>query len=171
MHVLVAVASKHGATQEIADAIGAGLHTRGIEATVAPIADVESLAGVDAVVLGSAVYAGRWMGQARHAVKKHSDELRERPVWLFSSGPTGDDDDADQVKEAFDGTAFVEQTGARSHTIFSGELDEAKLGFLERKMIHAVHAPTGDFRDWDAVDAFTADVAQQLVDLETSLEL
>lgn len=170
MHVLVAVASKHGATQEIADAIGAGLHTRGIEATVAPIADVESLAGVDAVVLGSAVYAGRWMGEARHAVKKLSDELRERPVWLFSSGPTGDDD-TEQTKDAFDGTDLVEKTGARGHTIFSGALDEAKLGFLERKMIHAVHAPTGDFRDWDAVDAFTVDVAQQLVDLETSLEL
>jgi hypothetical protein len=44
----------------------------------------------DAVVLGSAVYAGHWLKPARALADRCAAALRARPVWLFSSGPVGD---------------------------------------------------------------------------------
>lgn len=86
MKVLVATASRHGATDEIAAEIGGRLNDRGIDAEVVAVGDVTGLDGYDAVVLGSAVYMGRWLKEAREFVGAHGDQLRARPTWLFSSG-------------------------------------------------------------------------------------
>ena len=59
MRVLVTaepVASKHQATQEIAEAIAAGLAARGVNAEALPIEEVRGVDGYDAVVVGSAIY-------------------------------------------------------------------------------------------------------------------
>nr|WP_245234741.1 flavodoxin domain-containing protein [Streptomyces flavochromogenes] len=45
------------------------------------------LSGYDGVVLGGALYAGHWTGKARRCARRNAEELRQRPVWLFSSGP------------------------------------------------------------------------------------
>ena len=50
----------------------------------------------------------------------------------------------------------------RGHRVFAGKLDKSQLGFRERAMVRAVHAPEGDFRDWAAVDAFAAEIADAL---------
>ena len=89
MRVLVAAASRHESTQEIAEAIAATMTDRGIEAAAVPVEQVASLDGFDAVVLGSAVYMGRWLGEARRFARLHASELCRLPVWLFSSGPVG----------------------------------------------------------------------------------
>ena len=61
MRVLVSAASRHGATTEIAARIADGLGQAGIEAVVVEPDAVNSLEGFDGVVLGSGVYAGRWL--------------------------------------------------------------------------------------------------------------
>src|SRR5215211_4260149 len=109
--VLVAVASKHGATAEIADAIAEQLRR--------DAGDVKSLAGYDAVVLGSAVYAKRWRREARSFLRKHHDELAERPFWVFSSGYLGDHRDPDW-EEPHKIVDAVEKLGARDHVTFGG---------------------------------------------------
>ena len=55
MHVLVAVASRHGSTREIADAIAQELRMQGVDADVRHVEDVPDLNSYDAVVLGSAI--------------------------------------------------------------------------------------------------------------------
>jgi len=90
MNVLVTVASKHGATMQIAEAIGRALAKADIGAEVVAPDEVRSLKGYDAVILGSAVYAGRWLDEAKRFVEREAPALAERPVWLFSSGPIGD---------------------------------------------------------------------------------
>ncbi len=90
MTVLVAAASKYGATQEIAEAIGRVLAECGVGAEVMRVEDVGDVTGYEAVVLGSAVYMGSWLEPARRFVEEHGDELAALPTWLFSSGPTGD---------------------------------------------------------------------------------
>ena len=90
MRVLVTAASKHGATAEIAQAIGDQLIKSDIDAVVMPIGDVGAIEEYDAVVLGSAVYAGQWLPPAKDFVRAHAGEMATRPVWLFSSGPIGD---------------------------------------------------------------------------------
>jgi Flavodoxin domain len=91
MRVLVTAASKHGATEEIAKRIGAVLAAHGIEVEVKKLQDVSGLAGYEAFVLGSGIYLGRWLKEARRFVDVHAAELAQRPTWLFASGSiTGD---------------------------------------------------------------------------------
>ena len=90
MRVLVTAATKYGATGEIAQAIGAVLSERGLDTTVASPEQVQAIDDYDAVVLGSAVYAGHWLTPAKEFVDRCRDALAARPVWLFSSGPIGD---------------------------------------------------------------------------------
>ncbi len=161
MKVLVAYASKHDATAEIAEAIGRGLSDRGLGTTVSSVADVSGLEGFDAVVLGSAVYAGRWLEAARHFVDEHAAELAKRPTWLFSSGPIGDPprpsgDDAVRITE------IAQKTGASEHRLFSGRLDKSALGLGERAVVTAFRSPEGDFRDWPEIDSWAETIAGML---------
>ena len=80
MKVLVAAASKHGATQQIAEAIGEELTARELDVTVAHVEDVTSITEYDAVIAGSAIYFGKWMKPARQFVTRHTAELAARPV-------------------------------------------------------------------------------------------
>ena len=64
MKMLIAVSSKHGSTAEIAASIGQTVRETGIEVDVVDAGDVESVAPYNAVIVGSAVHMGRWMGPA-----------------------------------------------------------------------------------------------------------
>src|SRR6266511_3920341 len=90
MTVLVSAASKHGSTAEIATAVARVLQERGLAVDVRPVENVTLVDGYEAVVLGSAVYAGHWMESARRLAEVQAGALASRPVWLFSSGPVGD---------------------------------------------------------------------------------
>jgi menaquinone-dependent protoporphyrinogen oxidase len=89
MKVLVTAASKHGATAEIGAVIGRVLETQGLEVDVLAPDQVKKVETYDAVVLGSGVYAGHWLQPAKAFVERHEAALRERPLFLFSSGPVG----------------------------------------------------------------------------------
>src|SRR3954452_8630126 len=87
MKVLIAVASKHGSTREIATAITEELTSRNIDAVQQEAAEVKDLEGYNAVILGSAIYAGRWMSEATSFAERYHEALVHMPVWVFSSGP------------------------------------------------------------------------------------
>jgi menaquinone-dependent protoporphyrinogen oxidase len=161
MTVLVAVASRYEATREIAEAIGRRLGERGVRREVLSVGDVVGLEDYDAVVLGSAVYAGHWLTEARNFVDRHSQELRARPTWLFSSGPIGtpprpSDDEAVRIDE------ILAATSPREHRVFAGRLDKTNLTFAERALVFAFRAAEGDFRDWKAVAEWADTIADAL---------
>ena len=165
MRVLVAYASKHGATGGIASAIANRLNELGMAAHVTPVDLVTDLDDVTAVVLGSAVYAGSWRKEAVEFVHRHAESLAERPVWLFSSGPLGTQvqGEEEQPRQLPEIEGILEPV---EHRIFFGALDRTKLSFAERMIAKAVKAPEGDFRHWDEIrawaDAIAADLAIRL---------
>jgi menaquinone-dependent protoporphyrinogen oxidase len=161
MRVLIAAASRHEATTEIAQAIGRALTQAGIEVEVSSPTRVESLDGYDGVVLGSAVYMGRWQPSAVGFIEAHAEALRTRPVWLFSSGPIGSPDPKPEGDPA-EVSELAREIGAREHHIFTGRLDRGRLGFGERAIVAAVKAEYGDFRNWDEIAAWGAKIARQL---------
>lgn len=160
MNVLVAAASKYGATAEIAGAIGEELRSEGIDADVMRVEDVTSLDGFDAVVLGSAVYAGHWLGPAKDLVERHGEEWVRRPVWLFSSGPVGVPPKPEE--DPVDISVLSNATGARGHRVFAGRIDRSRLNFFEKAIVIALRAPEGDFRDWDAIREWAREIASEL---------
>lgn len=160
MRVLVAVASRHGSTAEIATKIGETLTSAGIDVDVRLPDEVASVLPYDGVVLGSGVYAGRWLASAKAFVDREADDLTSRPVWLFSSGPVGDP--AKPAPDPVDVDAVRKRTNALDHRVFAGKLDRQILGFGERAIVLAVHAAEGDFRSWEAVSDWAAGIAREL---------
>ena len=160
MKVLVTTASKHHSTLEIGQAVGRALAGDGIVADVLAAEEVDTIAGYDAVVVGSGVYAGNWLAPARDFIQRCLGQLRERPVWMFSSGPMGDPPlpagDPSGV------AALIELIHPRGHRVFAGRLDGADLGLGEKLIVKAVRAPFGDFRDWAAIEAWADEIAAEL---------
>lgn len=160
MKVLVTAASRHGATAEIAQAIGGVLSSAGIEADIRSPEEVTTVADYDGVVLGSGVYAGRRLAAAKDLVERESAALSAKPVWLFSSGPLGNPAKPDE--EPPDVAHLRECTRAIDHRIFPGKLDRRRLGFGEKTIVAVVHAPDGDFRPWGAVIEWASSIVQTM---------
>ena len=161
MTVLVAYASKHGATQGIAERISEKLHQTGKEAEARSVDAIRDPGSYEAFVIGSAIYYGSWMKEATDWVHRNQSVLANRPVWLFSSGPLGTEvkDAEQQPKEIAD---FQKLIKPRDHQIFFGSLDHNKLSFTERMVLKAVRAHEGDYRDWEAIDAWAESIARDL---------
>jgi menaquinone-dependent protoporphyrinogen oxidase len=160
--IVVAYASKHGATEGIARHIADRLTERGEPAEARSVSDIDSLDDPKAVVLGSAVYAGSWRKEAIEFVDAHAGELARTPVWLFSSGPLGDQvvDEEEQPRQLEE---IRERISPRAHQMFFGALDRSKLSFGERMIVKAVKAPDGDYRNWDDISSWTDGIAVALV--------
>ena len=151
MKLLVTYASKYGSTAEIAATIGKELRKRNYDLEVKSIDDVDSLVRYDGFVIGSALYAGGWMKPAAQFLQANQHLLAKHPVWLFSSGPTGQGD----PNEIMDGWIFPEDLEPVLETIepqdvilFHGNIDLDKLNFAEQMIIKSVKATVGDYRDW-----------------------
>jgi menaquinone-dependent protoporphyrinogen oxidase len=161
MTVLVAYASKHGSTQEIAERITEKLRQLGKVVEVKPLDAVEDPRSYEAFVIGSATYYGSWLKEATEWARRNQAILAKRPVWLFSSGPLGTNvtDAEQQPKEIAE---FQKAIGPHDQRIFFGAIDHSRLSFGERMMAKAVRAPEGDFRDWKAIDAWAESIAKDL---------
>ena len=160
--VLVVVASRHGSTAEIADGLARALveSPGGLSAAVHPAQQRPDPAPYGAVLLGSAVYAGKWLEPAREYAGLFAGVLRARSVWLFSSGPIGAP--PFPPDEPYDAAPVAVLTGAIGHRVFPGRLDTNRLSFGERAMVTAMRAPLGDFRDWDEISGWAGEIAAVL---------
>lgn len=160
MRALVTYGSQRGGTAGLAGMVATALRDRGLTVDLAPAAEVGPLAAYDLVVVGGALYAGRWHRDARRFVRRHRAELRRRPVWLFSSGPLGDDHQAPDIPPVWGVKALARRIGARGHVTFGGALAADARG----PMAHAMAARlAGDWRDPAAVDRWAAEIVDALV--------
>ena len=181
MVVLVAYATRHGATAGIAERIAAVLSRSGVTAEAMAVDAVHDVRAYDAVVLGGAAYLSHWHKDAADFARSFRVALRERPVWLFSSGPLGidlvDKSGADVLqtctpKEFQALSALVHARGTR---VFFGAYDpHAKPESVGERLFSLLPAakaalPPGDFRDWPAIDAWAAEIAAALACERTGL--
>lgn len=163
--ILVAYASKYGATREIAKRIGRVLSNAGLEVEVCDIEEVQTLDPFQGVVLGSAVYAGNWRKEAAEFLQENEKALAQRLVWLFSSGPTGEGDPVELMQgwrfpEALQ--PIAEKIEPRQIAFFHGELDMENLNLPEKLIVKAIKAPTGDYRDWTAIEAWAGEIVETI---------
>ena len=163
--VLVTYATKYGATAEIAEKIAQVLRQESLGIEVSPAGRVRDLTPYKAVVLGSAVYIGKWLKEAEKFLRSNEMALAELQVWLFSSGPTG----KGEAVELLQGWRFpaelqpiADRIQPRSIAVFHGNADLKKLNFIEKQMLKTVKAPVGDFRDWEAITAWAMGIADGL---------
>ena len=174
MSILVAYATRHGATRGIAERIADRLRADGLDAEARPAAEVRDASRYDAFVVGGAAYMFHWLGDATKFVQRNRALLAERPTWLFSSGPIGTDTVDEEGRDVLLVSVpkeFAELRDAihpREEKVFFGAIDPAAkpIGFAERfvSLMPAAKAalPRGDFRDWPAIDAWADAIAQEL---------
>jgi menaquinone-dependent protoporphyrinogen oxidase len=178
MHVLVAYASRHGATRGIAERIARTLEQHGLDVTLQQADRVASVAGYDAFVIGSAAYMSHWQHEATSLVRQYRAVLAIHPVWLFSSGPVGTelvDAKGRDVVKASEPREFVEFTGSirpQEERVFFGayDPDAQPIGLLETFGAWFTHMPAirealpaGDFRDWPQIEAWATGIAGELL--------
>jgi menaquinone-dependent protoporphyrinogen oxidase len=164
MKVLVAAASKHGATSEIAEAFGSELAQSRLEVLVVPVKDVRTIDEYDAVVLGSAIHMGQWMKPAKEFVQRETTALSSVPVWLFSSGPVTDRSKPDDPADRRQGDEIAKTLAARDHRLFRGKLDKSGLSIAERAAVRIARAPSEDQRDWEAIRKWATGIGVALMD-------
>ena len=162
MNVLAAVASKHGSTTEIAEAIKDELVQLGHDARVASVEELKTVEGYDAVVLGSAIYMGQWMKPAKDFATRQAASLTTLPVWLFSSGPVGDPAKPNDPADRRQGDQLAETLVARGHMVFRGKVDRDNLSVAERAIVRIAKAPNSDQRDWKEIRSWAGGVGAEL---------
>ncbi|MBB5916715.1 menaquinone-dependent protoporphyrinogen oxidase [Nocardia transvalensis] len=160
--VLVAYGSTRGGTAEIAQWIAAALRSENVAAEARSAHEVDSLDDYCAVVIGGALYAGRWHRDARRFVRRFARQLRQRPVWVFGSGPLDDSTETPNPRR-IPGAAGVrkaaDRVAARGDTLFGGRLTPDARGFPASAM---AKTRAGDFRNRQRVTVWATDIAHQL---------
>lgn len=147
--VLVAYASKHGSTREIAERICETIQATGLRAHLRSAAGADDVDGYSAVVLGGSVYTGRWHRQAHRFLRRHRDALAHRPLAVFASGPVaGGPVDWRQAREQLDSALARHDVDPVAVEVFGGRIEPSQLLFPLSRM------PATDCRDWDAIEAW-----------------
>jgi menaquinone-dependent protoporphyrinogen oxidase len=153
--ILIAYATKHDSTHQVAEVVADALREDGLDVDVRPasgVDDVESYAGV---VIGGALYMGRWHRDARHLLHSARHTLARRPVFVFGMGPL--DLEEKSVTEARHqlerALAKVPEVEPVSVAVFGGVIHQSDLHFPFN------HMPESDSRDHDAIRAWAHEVA------------
>ena len=153
--VLVTYASKYGSTGGVADAIGKELCSKDLAADVVLVKNAGNVSSYQGVVIGSAIYRGKWLSEAVDFVEKNRDILRQVPVAYFLvcmtlSRPT--EENRTQVLSYMDpllkAVPEIKPVGIGT---FAGALDYNNLSWINKKILESKGSPEGDFRDWNAI--------------------
>ena len=157
--VLVAYGTKMGGTTAIAERIGEVLVNRGNDVTLVEASRARLADGYDAAVIGSGLYAGMWRSPAKRLVRTIARKAPSTPLWLFHSGPLGDESDQPQPFPKW----LLELEGGlevRHKATFGGILGDNAKGFIAKSMVK--NGRGGDFRDMEAIGAWAEKIADQL---------
>lgn len=163
--ILITYASKHGSTAEIAEKIHSLVESNKLVCEIMPVDEVDDVSSYEVIILGSAVYIGQWRKSTIDFLKKNTHQLKNKKVWLFSTGPTGKGDPVELLKgwRYPDGLKdTIDRIQPEDITVFHGMLDESKLNTLEKMTIKMVKAPLGDYRDWQMIEDWTNTIYETL---------
>ncbi len=177
MRVLVGYASGFGATAEVAKVIGQVLGEKHAVA-VHPLGEVRSLEGYEAVVIGTSLRANRWLGGVSRFLSRFRHDLAKRPVALFCVCLT--------ARTVEGGRRIVGESLPRllarypeikpiAVEAFGGVLHFDKYNPLVRAVMRRAAAEEGlptsgfvDYRDWETIRRWAAEVGGKLAQAETS---
>jgi menaquinone-dependent protoporphyrinogen oxidase len=182
---LIVYGSRHGATKGIAEFIGEVLRADGVDTVVESADRVHGVTSADAFIVGSAIYMGSWLKEPIEFLERHRDFLATMPVWLFSSGPlkgsSKEEPGLDPLESALgpmEGPgsgghrriAELETAiGVRGHRAFYGAFDPTDPPkTMAERFVRVMPGskgilPPGDFRDWEAVDAWAHEIAGAVI--------
>lgn len=166
VRILVAYATCHGSTAEIADRAARRLRGSFDAVDCLAVGDLDDLTRYEAVVLGSPIHDQEWLPQATEFLGRFRSVLDQVPVWLFSVGMTG------ALPRRVQGWAMQEEgqmearlaalVRHRDHRLFSGVVRREHLTPGGRAKFRLMGGRYGDFRNWDAIDGWADSIVGAL---------
>jgi menaquinone-dependent protoporphyrinogen oxidase len=156
--VLVAYATKRGSTPEVAEMVATTLREQGFEVELREAAAVEDVDRYSGIVLGGALYMGRWQADAQNFLRRHRRVLATLPFAAFGMGPRTleEHDIASSWTQLAHELAKAPEVVPVSVAIFGGVVDPAKLRFPLNRM------PATDARDWEEIRSWATHLAGEL---------
>ena len=133
-----------------------------------PVKEVRtaSLPNYSAIIVGSAIHVGSWLGPARRFIHSNAAGLKAKPVWAFRVGMPAQE--ADRVNEELmmDGKIRKVVPDLRGHKLFQGRFYQQDLGWF-LGMIFTCCVPRkkakwGDARNWEDIEAWADNVGKEI---------
>ena len=157
--VLVAYATKSGATAEIAEAVADEIRNGNLEVDLAEASKVESIDDYDAVIVGSAVYFDHWRPEAVRFLRHFRRKLTLKRVWLFQDGPLEQDFIESMRPLPHKVLTLADEIGVIGSVTFGGRLPENASGPIAG-WIAKTYA--GDYRDFDEIRKWASAIGAKL---------
>jgi len=158
--ILVAYGTKHGSTREVAETVATSIACCGLETETRPAGQVDDLSRYGGVVVGGAIYMGRWHPEAAGFLERHRRALAGLPVAVFGMGPR-----TMKAEEVAASRAQMEKSLAKvpeveplATAVFGGVIDPRTLRFPLSRL------PASDARDWDAIRKWASDFGKAATD-------
>lgn len=164
VNVLIAYASKYGSTKEIAERVGLVLEREGLGVDVKEAETVVSLQPYQAVVIGSALYFDTWLPPASELLESFQEVLATKPVWLFSSGITGEGEFSKMIEWNFPEplTPLLKTIKPKDVALFGGKVNAEMLELEDWLVNPGARTHNGDYRNWVAIESWAKGIAAVL---------
>jgi len=161
--VLIAYATRAGSTADVANEIGDVLTAQGLAVDVIPVGKVKDLTAYRAVIVGSAVRAGKWQPEAVRFVARHKTRLGELTTAFFTVCLTAKVETDEARQKA---SSYLEPVRALHRPdlegFFAGRMDYGRLGLIARTIIKKMKIAEGDFLDHAAIRSWAQEAAKKL---------
>lgn len=163
--ILVAYATVHGSTLEVAQSIADSLRGHGLTIDLQPARQVRSLVGFRGVVLGAPLYMFHWHGDAKSFLSRHRAALESLPLSIFALGPFHNKpEEITSAREILDKElAAFPWLKPAAVEMFVGKYDPARLRFPYNLIPALKKMPASDERDWPAIQAWAEHVSDSLM--------
>ena len=166
---LIAYASRAGSTAEVAETIGDVLRQSGLDVDVRSVKGITDIAGYRALVLGSAIWAGKPLPEMLRFVTQQRDAMAQIPVAYFILCDTLREDTPANRRTAM---GYLEPLRRLKQPVgeglFAGRRDFSAVHPVVSWMLkHVFRLVEGDFRDWELIRVWVATIAAQLTGSET----
>lgn len=157
--VLVAYASRFGATVGVAEAVAETARRADWHVRFADMGQRLQPESFDLVILGAPIRYDRWLAEARNFVRRNRAALRQTRTAAFFTCLTLSRPDqpsrAQAEHYASKVAAILPRTEPRAIGKFAGVLDFAKFPPLQRPFVRILMSTLGvregDYRDWVAI--------------------
>jgi menaquinone-dependent protoporphyrinogen oxidase len=160
-NILIAYASKYGATKEIAERVARVLERNAVTVDVRDADSVSSLHAYDAIIIGSSLYFDNWLPSASELLESFQDELAQKPVWLFSSGLTVNVGPKDWLFPK-NLQPLVNKVKPKSVALFGGKVDAKQLSLDDWLINPSLRVEAGDYRNWQEIETWAQGIAKTL---------